>query len=150
MYPHRAPRATDSMPLHGRAAEIERGMPAEASVQEGTRNEYVSPHHRAMGPALRSGLGRKKVGIMLALPMGHEVGVPDPQPVNPEPTVRRCHVEPGRPPASTQRRGLTAYIEVSPVAARDLHLLTRRQRTIDFERYLKSGSGRAFANKHLW
>lgn len=24
------------------------------------------------------------------------------------------------------------------------------QRAIDFERYLKSGSGRAFANKHLW
>ena len=24
------------------------------------------------------------------------------------------------------------------------------QRALDFERYLKSGSGRAFANKHLW
>ena len=24
------------------------------------------------------------------------------------------------------------------------------QRAIDFERYLKSGSGHAFANKHLW
>jgi predicted GIY-YIG superfamily endonuclease len=24
------------------------------------------------------------------------------------------------------------------------------QRAVDFERYLKSGSGRAFANKHLW
>jgi putative endonuclease len=24
------------------------------------------------------------------------------------------------------------------------------QRAIDFERYLKTGSGRAFANRHLW
>jgi putative endonuclease len=25
-----------------------------------------------------------------------------------------------------------------------------RQKATDFERYLKSGSGRAFANRHLW
>lgn len=27
---------------------------------------------------------------------------------------------------------------------------TTRQQAAEFERYLKSGSGRAFANKHLW
>jgi predicted GIY-YIG superfamily endonuclease len=27
---------------------------------------------------------------------------------------------------------------------------TKRQQAAEFERYLKSGSGRAFANRHLW
>jgi putative endonuclease len=42
------------------------------------------------------------------------------------------------------------HLKISPVVTQNLPGLHHPPPSRPFERYLKSGSGRAFANRHLW
>lgn len=71
----------------------------------------------------------------LSVPTRRYVGVTS----NPEERLRRHDAG-----ASSYTSKYTPWELVTYVCFRD------DQRAIDFERYLKSGSGHAFASKHLW
>ena len=54
-----------------------------------------------------------------------------------------------RPPRRSQRRPLPAHRAVPPLATPRHHRTPRRAMGCRLERYLKSGSGRAFAKRHF-